>query len=191
MIKKFRLLLINVAVPVSKFISKFHRPEMKVVSPQYLSAKDVIKDCDILVSKVDWELSNYFIPGKFKHAAVYFDGMVYESATTGVRALTLEEWLFKKDHVGITRVNFPITDDMETSGLDFLITQLGEPYDYSFSFSGSDHWYCSKYAYEFLLAMNHDFAKQFDLRETLGEPTVTPDDLWNAQKVFTRVLEIN
>ncbi|MBL0233225.1 MAG: hypothetical protein IPQ08_06130 [Chitinophagaceae bacterium] len=156
-----------------------------------MDAKKVLLSGDILLSEVEWELSNYFIPKTYKHAAIYFNGLVYEAVTHGVRSVTLEEWLFKKDHVAIVRANFDITAPMLFLGKSFLDQNIGEPYDFSFKLEGTQSWYCSKYAYEFLLAMNPSFAAQFTLRETLGELTVKPDDFYLAKDKFTLIAKFN
>lgn len=191
MYKLLRRLLINIAIPLSKLLSKWHRPESKFTSAQYIDAKNVLLSGDILLSEVEWELSNYFIPKTYKHAAIYFNGLVYESVTHGVRSITLEEWLFKKDHVAIVRAKFEITASMLFLGKSFLDQNIGEPYDFSFKLEGTSSWYCSKYAYEFLLAMNPSFGQTFILRETLGELTVKPDDFLLATDKFDLIAKYN
>jgi len=191
MIAYIRRLLMNIAIPAGKLIAKISRPECETTTAQFLDLKQRLEDGDLLVSYVGWELSNYFIPGTFKHVGVYHQGWVYESTTHGTRRVTLEEFFFKKDKIGLVRPLKKYAKCELDRGVHFMIENLGEPYDYGFGLAGSSAWYCSKFVRAFFIAMDPGFEQQFTLREILGEPTVQPDDFWLASKFFRQVTSYN
>jgi Permuted papain-like amidase enzyme, YaeF/YiiX, C92 family len=180
-----RASLLEISIPIGKAIAKVHRPECIINSKNYLDMEEKLRDGDVLMSRTDWEVSNSFIPGAMKHAAIYVKGFVYESTTKGVRKITLAEFVFKKDEVRACRPISPILSLDE--GIKFLEDQMNEPYDYGFMWQGSSSWYCSKYVYYFYCHAIPGFEKLFELREVFGEPTIKPIDYWLAIRVFERV----
>lgn len=188
---KARNLALNVSIPISKAISVFHRPECQIVSADEMDMRSRLRNGDVFVTKTDWELSNPFIPTVFKHCGVYFDGWVYESTTHNTRRVTLGEFIYKKDHIGIVRKTVPLSGFQLALGLSFMEENLGEPYDYGFSLSGSSAWYCSKFVRTFFIAADPSFEHTFVLRTIFGEPTIKPDDYWFAKDMFTRIAAYN
>lgn len=182
-----QLFLRWIVIPVEKFIAIFQVPPKKLTYDHVVKSRLYLQNGDILLSRTDWELSNLFIPGDYKHAAVYLDGLVYEAVTSGVRKVTIEEWLLKKDHAAIVRINKPITNLQK--GLDFLVAQIGKPYDYDFlQVRHRQAWYCSLYVYQFLCLAAPEFASIFILRSIIGEMTVSPSDYWLAVGKTTHIL---
>jgi hypothetical protein len=164
----------------------------------------MIKDGDLVLSRDDWAFSNYFIPGYWKHVGVYYQGYVYEAVTHGVHCIRFDEWMYKKDYVGIVRADETFTAEELLCGFQFLDSCVKEEDSYDFTMSMEDlmpltntdmgkvkAWYCSKYAYAFFRAMDSTFTDRFTLRETLGEPTVIPQDYWDAAGKFIRVACFN
>lgn len=175
----FRDRIANLLIPVSKFISKLHRPETAFSSASYIKIKSKLRDFDILVSRTEWEVSNMILPGKWKHCAIYRNGMVYEATTKGVRSTTVEEFLFKKDKVGLCRAR-PYIDELEGEMiLEFLLKHIGDRYDYAFNWGSSNKaLYCSEYVYFGLCAGIRGFEANFKLKNLLGETDCSPADLW-------------
>ena len=182
--------VLDVVIAVEKFIQIWCKPECKVTYYNYIQAQSVLQDGDVLLSCVDYELSNYFIPGPYKHACVFWKGDIYEAVTHGVRKIPLVEWCMKKDSFAIMRPAFPKMTLEQAEA--FLFDQIGKPYDYDF-FEPSDSraWYCSLYVYEFWSRLSLTFAHNFTLRETFGTQTVTPNDFWNAKDKLDTILVIN
>jgi hypothetical protein len=178
--------LIAFAILIEKIIEIFHKPDCLMTWEHVVRARLVLQDGDLIFSHTDWELSNIFIPGPYKHVAVYIQGAVYEATAKGVRKVQLEEWILKKDHVGIARVKMPLMQ--MKSGIIFLDQQLGDPYNYDFlDTQTSKAWFCSMYAYKFLCTAIPGFEQIFTLRKTFGEQTVSPDDFWQATDKVTRI----
>ena len=146
-------LLSLIVPPIAKFIALFHKPDDITTSSDYEQLRSIIRNGDILVSRTDWELSNLIMPGYWKHCAVYKDGYVYEAVTKqGVRKILVEEFFFKKDHIGLCRNSdyLPSEDDL-SHGFKFLDSELGESYNWSFELDVNNKNCCSQLAYNFLL----------------------------------------
>jgi uncharacterized protein YycO len=144
-----------------------------------------IKNGDCLVSRTDWELSNFFeyaLTGSFYgHAAIYFDGYVYEAVTSGVRKISLERFLFTKDAIGLCRLPGPDwTVNQCIMMKSFLDAQIGEAYDYGFSWTAQDRWYCSKLVFSAWHEADPKDADAIRTKRILGETKIIPQDVWDS-----------
>jgi uncharacterized protein YycO len=127
---------------------------------------------DVLLSRECWHFTNYFIPGFWGHAALCCGDYIVEAVGSGVRAVERAEWILKKDYVLVLRPTFTIDGLLVSLRAE---SQLLKPYDYEFS-SGVDAWYCSELVWYCL------GSPVFEMRETFGVQTVTPQDFENAVK---------
>ena len=171
--------LLYLAVPIIKFIALFHKPDDLVNSSDFEGLKKLLQDGDVLVSRTDWELSNVFMPGYWKHAGVYIDGHVYEAVTAGVRKTLVEEFFFKKDHVGLCRYGLPLYKEKLEVGQTYLETKIGSVYDWSFEMGTKNKFYCSELAYYFLAIVFDDFESKFTIPKTFGQKSIKPTDMWD------------
>ena len=169
--KKFILFLV---APISKFISLFSIPERKMDDLELEQLKAFIIDGDCLVSRSDYELSNIFMPGEWKHVALYYKGHVYESVTGGVRKTPIEEFFYKKDQIGLCRLHKEIDFSL---AIPFLDSTIGMPYDWSFS-GKNDKYYCSELAYKAYSLVDETFTKTFISSYYFGEMVIRPTDMW-------------
>ena len=184
----FRLWLNKVFVPVAKFVSFFKRPETIICENDVEMIRDLIEDGDALFSRTEWELSNFGLPGFYKHAAIYLNGRVYQAITKGVSSCSLDAFMYKKDGVALARVPGPEwTQDQILSMLIFVREQLGEAYDYSFSWDTFSSWYCSKlvmFAYKTAKPESVDAIKTMTV---LGEKTLSPQDMFESMEYVAKV----
>lgn len=169
----------------ARFFSKIQRPHTGTTEDQFLKLKSVLKDFTILLSEYDGSpITNKAIEGKFKHVAWYVGGVVYEAVTEGVRTTGLEEWFFKKDHVGAVEILFELRPEI---GKKFLDDQIGKPYDFEMSLATMSAWYCSKYIWRGLMTMNPVAMNDFVFSH---EEIIYPADFWENEKLFKKVFEI-
>lgn len=178
--------LLKISIPISKIISKIQRPPLLINYKDVEVIKQIIKDGDILLSRVDWEFSNLFIPGFFGHAAIYTHGFVYEAVTSGVRRVPIEEFAFKKDHIEIKRSSLVLRSAIarKEGGL-FLQRQINDKYDLSFTWKGNTAWYCSKLVYKYCENVYKNFKSYMPLKKTFGEVTIVPDDFNDNENFYT------
>ena len=191
---KLMLTIARFMVPIEKAIAMISKREPRINAAHLDSMKSLIQDGDLLFDRCDvyWMsnlFSNAFIPGEFKHVAVYYKGWVFEAVTEGVRAVRLDEWALKKDHVGIGRQPyFKYEEKNLERGYNFLKKQIGKKYEYDFiipSILGRGNskrmkaWFCSEYVYGYMLACCPGFEKMLPMKQVLGEKVMTPEDFWN------------
>ena len=170
--------LLGWSVPVQRLMQLMGKPEPLITDGQFLQITSQLRDGDVVLSRENWRFTSLFIPGFWTHAAIYVGGYVYEAvgdAEGGVRRVLAARWVAGKDHVALLRPSFSLTLSAVSQ---FLEAQLGAHYDYEFgAISGQKVWYCSELVYAALLV--GDPGAPIELRETLGLPTVTPQDFRN------------
>jgi uncharacterized protein YycO len=171
--------LLKLVAPIAKFTAIIKQPDPDLDDSDFLTLKTLIKDGDCLVSKTSWQLTNLLMPGEWKHAAIYYKGFVYEAASqVGVRKVTLEDFFYKKDHVGLCRfADFP--EDLESTPDMWLNNRIGKPYDWDLILSDNDKYYCSELCFYFYCLCFGDFAKKFKPSFYLGKEVIRPTDMWN------------
>jgi hypothetical protein len=81
----FRTWLFDRIRPITNFFGHLHMPftHKKVEGSEYYTAYKVLKPGSVLLTRIDGEVSNFFIPGFFTHAAIY----------TPDPALEVDEWV--------------------------------------------------------------------------------------------------
>lgn len=198
LLMKLKIFLMESLVPITRLVSKFHRPEMQITGDKFEKAESLLENGDILLSFCNYNLTNLVIPGDWSHVCVYYDGRIYESVTNGVRNVRFDEWIYKKDYISIVRPNIKFSRKQKLDGFNFLKDQSKEKYDFSMMMGDvvaarteelgkTKSWFCSKYVYAYLKSMDSSFTNTFIVRPTLGEMTVTPQDYWNAKDKFNRI----
>lgn len=184
-----RRLLLRAARPALRLLGRWHTPPhfRSVTDEEVADLRFAARPGDVLVSRRDWELTNLLIPGFWKHAAIVCGrGLVVEAVGTGVQRMDLAEFARTKDAVLCLRPRFA-NETIRLDAAAYARTYVGRPYDYAVEL---DHaapavrraFYCAEVVWAAYVsacaAMNADMP--FTLRETLGVPTVTPQDFANA-----------
>lgn len=137
-------MLLKVVRPISKLIGMIHAPfsHKKVCAKDYHLIQGMALPGDILLSHTCGELTNYFIPGPWKHSAVMgFDGKVIEAVGSGVRMVDLFDFLRTKDYVAHLRPN--LGEAVRASAAVYALGCVGSGYDYEFE-SKDKEFYCSE-----------------------------------------------
>lgn len=173
----FIKIVLFILSPISKIVAFFHIPDSDTTTEEFEQIKSLIKNGDCLVSRDKYALSNIFMPGEWKHAAIYLDGYIYEAVTSGLRKTSLEEFFYKKDFVGLCRYA-PLSIAQVEYGKQFLNGKLGKKYDWDFSLSNDDRYYCSELCYLFYCYLFENFHLKFKMSKYFKQDVIRPTDMW-------------
>ena len=178
MIAFFRRLILHVAVPLTRMIGLVQKPEPKMSCEFALDILDKLEDGDVLLSHNEWNLSNLFIPGFWKHAAMFRKNKIIEAVGRGVvNDMHILKWLMNHDNVAVLRPVFANKDERNLAA-DIANVQAGKPYDFELS-PGVQASYCSELIFwSYQRAMRGE--SPFTMRETMGVETVVPSDFLGA-----------
>lgn len=193
---KIRKFLLTSILPLLKWLGATHFPYTKknMLAAHYYQILTVAKPGSILLTKTLGEASNLLIPGKYKHAAIlgatHRSGrpFVIEATGSGVHQTDLIDFVLTKDSIIVLEPTFANEEQM-TSAVLWACKQLGKPYDYKLM-SDYEAFYCCELtfaAYKEALGGN----SPWELRDFLGEPTVTPDDFLKAVSKWTTLVEFS
>ncbi|MGL6123893.1 MAG: YiiX/YebB-like N1pC/P60 family cysteine hydrolase, partial [Shewanella sp.] len=166
--KLIRELFFKLTMPFTQWWGSKHWPlSKKELSEVHLrAAQRYLLPGDVFLTRTNGEFSNLLIPGFWKHAAIAIDSKyVVEAVGMGVRITTIEEFLYKKDHMAIMRPKFALQTQMEQASA-VAQEMVGKPYDLFFQ-PGADAFFCSElvqFAYEQVLGQSIPFTK----RKTFG-----------------------
>lgn len=190
---------------VSRLVSEIytapsHHPQLpKAVA---LELREILKPGDVLITRKEHALTNYFLPGYWPHAALYLGGGeqlielgIAERANFKPRWLRLLEcdrneprrvleamkdgvWVrslkspFDSDAVAVIRPRLPVADI--TEALDRGMFHEGKPYDFDFDFTRSDRLVCTEVVYRSFEGVG---GVKFQLKRRTGRLTLAAEDL--------------
>lgn len=195
---KIRRAVLEISKPILHLIGKAHTPPhyRSLTSYEVEALAKVIEPGDVLLSRRNNETTNPLIPGFWKHAAMFTDkGRVVEAVGRGVIDNSLDEFCRTKDAVICLRATFANADDAKLA-VGFAKSLRGAPYDYLVEHDQSravnNAFYCSEvvwWSYDQVF-LGQGKVSPFEVRETMGVPTVAPQDFRNATKLWKTVLMI-
>lgn len=133
---------------------------------------ELLRPGDVLVTRKEHAITNYFLPGYWPHVAMYVgDSEVVESMKDGVLEREMDS-PFGNDSVAIIR---PILDEETIQmAIKRARSHVGKPYDFDFDFTRADRLVCTEVvyrSYEGLAGMT------FPLVRRAGRETVSAEDL--------------
>ena len=187
--QKFRRFLIRTLKPLSVFIGRLHyAPKHRAVKASHVyDMGNVLRPGDVLITFSLGELTNYFIEGDFKHAALYVgNNKVVEAIGKGVSVTDFEDFCSGKDRIAIMRPLFCTAETCKIAAMN-AASQIGKPYDYYFEM-GEKAFYCAElitWAYFNATIGTSPFTK----RTVMGAETVLPVDFYLAKSKFELVIE--
>ena len=192
-LNKIRSALLKMLFPLFVWIGDKHMPftRKKITGKHYYALRDQITPGSIILTRTQGELTTILIPGYWTHAAIYVgivDGVetVVEAVGSGVRKVDLVSFLTSKDDIAVMVPCFCGNDVMQLAAKSCL-AQVGKDYDYEFDWEMGNQkaFYCAELPYWGYLQNLHDMP--FELKDTLGEPTIKPDDYYLAEDYWALV----
>lgn len=177
---------------------KDHMPHLPKKIRKHLKA--MLQPGDILVTRKDFQLTNYFLPGYWPHAALYMGDFellkkmkIHQHPhvkskwnllkKTGDSAFVLESL---KDGVNVRPTTTPFTCDAMTiirpkiafeditKAIHRGLKHEGKPYDFDFDFKQSERLVCTAVVYRSYEGMA---GVAFELKERAGRMTLSAEDL--------------
>ena len=196
----FRLQRILSETASSISLNPSHRPGLPAAVSEQL--RDVIRPGDIMITRKEYALTNYFLPGYWPHAALYL-GEVEELNSSSVfdaepmqsrrdRLETIDTSLqgrvleALKDGVWLRSVASPLASDSlvvirpalePTVVFDALgrsVGHEGKPYDFDFDFTRSQRLVCTEVVYRTYDGVG---GIRFQLSRRAGRMTLSASDL--------------
>ncbi|NUQ46485.1 MAG: hypothetical protein HUU22_10675 [Phycisphaerae bacterium] len=174
-----------------------------MISPEQVEAlRSRLRPGDILVERRNWYLSNAFLPGFWKHSALYVggvEGLLAAGVADDPAVVPLLPALAEPDHDGHRREVLEAVSEgviftsMEESmgGADAVavlrprlppeeirralvraLSQHGKPYDFDFDFFSTDRLVCTEVIFQ-----AYQESIRIPLAEVLGRRTLPPGDL--------------
>ena len=140
---------------------------------------------DVMVTRKEHSLTNYFLPGYWPHAALYIgEGRVIEALADGVRERSVES-PFAVDAIATIRPT--LAADEIDEALQRAHSHVGKPYDFDFDFTRADRMVCTEVVYR----SYHGIGElQFELTRRAARETLSAEDLLNLarqQRFFEHV----
>ena len=141
----------------------------KPIGEQILS---VLRPGDVMITRKEHAITNYFLPGYWPHAAMYVGGQrVVESLKDGVMERDIIS-PFSNDAISVIRPQL----DAETIkiAIERAHSHVGKPYDFDFDFTRADRMVCTEVVYRSYEGLGK---MHFELTRRAGRKTLSAEDL--------------
>lgn len=197
--QSFKQKILKVIKPIIVFIGIVKMPfisKAKVFN-NYFEILDILEPGDTILTTSYGHLSNVFNrifnPGKYMHGSMYVGEIngrptIVESIGEGVVKKELPLFLSDKDKLAIVKPKKEFINKKQRNiACKHAISQLGKPYDYSFSLN-EESLYCTELIYFCYKLANPEFPF---VRKYKGNDEVKPNDYYHAQKYFIVSFETN
>jgi len=104
---------------------------------------------DIILRSYNYYLDSYFIKGEYTHSGIYIGGdTVIHAVAEGVCRIDSIDFIKDSDDFMILRPNFPCVK--KEKAIQWVVKQLGKPYDFFFSKKEKSAFYCHELSYNYL-----------------------------------------
>lgn len=147
-----------------------HRPAL----PETIKAQllDLLMPGDVMVTRKEHSLTNYFLPGYWPHAALYIgNGRVIEALADGVRERPIDS-PFAVDAIATIRPQ--VSPAQLEQALERAHSHVGKPYDFDFDFTRADRMVCTEVVYRSFEGVGD---VRFRLTRRAGRETLSAEDL--------------
>lgn len=172
-----RAALLTMFQPVAKYIATRKSKRSPFTSSDYDELMQLLEPGDILVTRTAHSITNFLIPGHYKHSIMYIkEGICAEATPPDVHETPLLDILLRVSEVVVLRPNFA-TVEQRVAATGVMLSLIGDAYDYKFN-PDNKGFYCSE-------AIWHSYKEavptwDFVARERVGVQTVTPEDFFKA-----------
>lgn len=189
MLQRIRMWALSTTNPIIQRVSAIKFPisnERRKLSAE--NKTEISQKLDIgyvLVSFSRGVLSNFLIPGKWSHGAMYIgDGDIIEAVGSGVRITSLDEFFKGVDYIAVCRPKFAEAAEVRSNAVEVARAQEGKPYDnvFDWQYSNQTAFYCFElivWSYFQVIA-----EMPFKLKIVWGEETVLGDDFVRATQHY-------
>jgi uncharacterized protein YycO len=148
----------------------------------------------ILLSRKEFQISNFFIEGYWTHSAMIMpQDKVIEATSNGVILNELQEFFKNTDDFVILRPRFCGIKEMQKA-CDHALEIIGTPYCFDFN-NSDDSFYCSKLVLKvYAKTCGWGIASQHELSEykrLCDGKIVRPADLYLNQNAWEVVFQLN
>ena len=165
---------------VSEFIGQLStQPSHTPALPREIKSQllERLQPGDVMVTRKEHSLTNYFLPGYWPHAALYIgDGRVIEALADGVHERSIDS-PFSVDAIATIRPQ--LDSDHIEQALQRARTHVGKPYDFDFDFTRADRMVCTEVVYRSFEGIGQ---MQFRLTRRAGRETLAAEDLLNLAR---------
>ena len=173
---------------VSRWVGQLStQPSHQPALPEAIKSEllGLLQPGDVLVTRKDHSLTNYFLPGYWPHAALYIgNGNVIEALADGVRLRSVDS-PFAVDAIAAIRPSLDAAQVDEA--LLRAHTHIGKPYDFDFDFTRADRMVCTEVVYRSYEGIGE---VQFELTRRAARQNLSAEDLLNLarqQRFFQHV----
>jgi cell wall-associated NlpC family hydrolase len=156
--------------------------------------RKMLKPGMILLSRREFQISNYFIDGYWTHTAMFMpSGKIIQATTDGVIIEELLEFFQKTDDFVILKPRFCGVQEMEKA-CNHASETIGKPYSFDFN-NSDDSLYCSELvlkAYARTCGWNkksHHEPSEF--KHLCDGKIVCPSDLYHNRSAWEVVFQMN
>lgn len=165
---------------VSRWVGQLStKPEHRPALPEAIKGQllERLRPGDVLVTRKEHSLTNYFLPGYWPHAALYIgEGQVVEALADGVRVRSIES-PFGADALASIRPQLG-DSDIERA-IERAHTHVGKPYDFDFDFTRADRMVCTEVVYRSYEGLGE---MKFDLTWRAARQNLSAEDLLNLSR---------
>lgn len=187
-----RSTLVKMFRPFSAITGKISWPCKAKIHPKTAEIiLRIVEPGDVLVLKKRGHMSNLFIPGFYKHAAIVTGNpWIVDAVAPEVRIIHGLDLLTQYDHCALLRPNFLTLEEKEISARTAK-KFIGKPYDFSFE-EGTKAFYCSElvtYCIRQAWSWKRKLPCPWQHRDVFGMLTVVPQDFYDSSK-FTKIFVI-
>jgi uncharacterized protein YycO len=181
-------LLHKIIAFIGKTFGSIHAPWIRknILYQDVMEMKGILEIGDIFLTRTNGELTTALIPGYYKHAAIYVgQDKIIDATGAGVQKRWLADLAMHTDNICILRVN-DYTPALGKKIVEYAYLQIGKKYDFEMNINDVSTFYCSELIFD---SINGAVPNYLDLRESLGIDTLTPEDIYLAEKKFKKIYE--